>query len=263
MPRYSLSDLKKKLNNNEKLVSIALYGKNMAEIADDYTDIILVGDSLGMTLYGMESTLPVNLEMMLEHGKTVVNATQKSFITIDMNFGSYQISKEQAFTNAAKIISYTGANAIKLEGGSVFADTVKFITERGIAVLGHAGLLPQSFNQLGGYKIQGNNQSSSKKIINDVIALEQAGCFAVVIEGVKADLIEKIKEKSKIPLIGIGANNICEGQILVADDLIGLSKNQPKFAKKYANIRHDVNMAINQYATEVRNGKFPDKNHIY
>lgn len=263
MTRLNLHDLKNISKNKEKIIALALYGKNMAEIADNSADIILVGDSLGMTLYGMDSTLPVNLDMMIEHGKAVVKATKKSFITIDMNFGSYQLSKEQAFKNAAKIIAKTGANAIKLEGGEIYADTIKFITDRGIAVLGHVGLLPQSFNQLGGYKIQGGDKTSDKKIINDVIALEKSGCFAVVIEGIKADLIKKIKQKSNIPLIGIGANNLCDGQILVADDLLGLTSKQPKFVKKYANLRSNIDKAFKEYAKEVKETKFPDKNHTY
>jgi len=263
MSRYTISNIKQKFTKQEKLVVVAAYTKSMAELADQYSDMILVGDSLGMVLYGMESTLPVDMNLMINHGKAVVNFTSKSLIIVDMPFGSYQVSKEETFKNAAKIMKRTGANAVKLEGGVEFQESIEFLTKRGIAVMGHVGLLPQSVNQLGGYKFQGKDKKSEAQIIKDAVAIEAAGAFAIVVEGVKKEVVAKLKKKINIPLIGIGAAKECDGQVLVANDLLGMSENVAKFVKKYANLREDIDSAFKQYASEVRAKKFPESKHTY
>ena len=263
MTRNTIKHIEKKFVSKEKLVVISAYSKLMAELADDHADIILVGDSLGMVLYGMESTLPVDLNLMIQHGLAVVKASRKSLIVVDMPFATYQINAELAFKHAAEIIQKTGASAVKLEGGVELKDTISFLSKRGIAVMGHIGLMPQYVNQLGGYKIQGKDKISAAKIVQDAVAIAEAGAFALVIEGVKADVVKEVKKKVKIPLIGIGASKDCAGQVLVANDLLGLSESVPKFVKKYKNLREEVRDAFAHYASEVKAEQFPDNEHIY
>lgn len=263
MARYTVKDIAKKYQAKEKLVAVAAYSKIMAELADNHAEIILVGDSLGMVIYGLESTLPVNLDLMIKHGLAVVKNSSKAMIVIDMPFATYQVTPELAFQNAAKIIQETGANAVKLEGGVELQDTISFLTKRGIAVLGHVGLMPQYVNQLGGYKIQGKDILSVEKIIADAIAVAEAGAFALVIEGVKAEVVQAVKQKVDLPLIGIGAAKDCDGQILVAHDLLGLTAEAPKFVKKYKNLRQEIANGFAEYKAEVKSGKFPSDEHTY
>lgn len=263
MTRYTIKDIAKKYQAKEKLVVLAAYSKIMAELADDHAEIILVGDSLGMVTYGMESTLPVSLDLMIQHGLAVVNNSQKSLIVVDMPFATYQVTPELAFQNAARLIQNTGANAVKLEGGTDLKETISFLTKRGIAVMGHIGLMPQYVNQIGGYRVQGKDTISLEKIIKDAKAIESAGAFAIVIEAVHAEVILEIKQKINIPLIGIGATNDCDGQVLVAHDLLGLSAQVPKFVKKYKNLRQEIEHAFADYAAEVKSKKFPNHQHTY
>lgn len=263
MSRLTITDLQNKVKKQQKLVTISAYTANITQIIDNLVDIILVGDSLGMVIYGFESTLPVNLKLMINHGKAVVDSSKHAFIIIDMPFGSYQVSKEDAFKNASSIIKKTGAGAVKLEGGVELQDTVKHLVEGGIPVIGHIGLLPQHINKMGGYKIQGRDKISCNKIVNDAISLEKAGASAIVVEGVKKEIITQIKKKTALPLIGIGASDKCDGQVLVIDDLLGISDNNAKFVKPYANFRQDMELAVTKYADEVRKEKFPTKEHLY
>ena len=264
MSRLTIIDLQKKVTKEQtKLVAIAAYTANMAKLSDQVADIILVGDSLGMVIYGMESTVPVSLELMINHGKAVVNSSKNAFIVIDMPFGSYQESKIQAFRNAALLLKETGAGAVKLEGGAELEETISYLTNRGIPVISHIGLLPQYINKLGGYKIQGKDKISSNKVIKDAYILEQAGADLLLIEGVKKTTTDKIMQKTKIPVIGIGASEKCDGQILVIDDLLGITEENIKFVKPYANLAKTIKKSLNQYANEVRNNQFPDQNHLY
>lgn len=246
----------------KNIVAIAAYTAPIAKLIDYETDVILVGDSLGMTIYGMDSTLNVTLDMMCNHTKAVANATNHALIIADLPFASYQKNKEQAFKNAAKLMQ-SGAGAVKLEGGEYLAETVSFLNDRGIPVMGHIGMQPQSFNLYGGYKHQGADKITAKQIIDDAVALEKSGAFAIVIEAVKAEIVKKIKAKISIPLIGIGASDECDGQILVIDDIIGLSDHKPKFVKQYCNITETIQQATKKYSKEVRKKKFPEKKHLY
>jgi 3-methyl-2-oxobutanoate hydroxymethyltransferase len=243
---------------NEPIVVLTSYSYNTARIIDEFVDIILVGDSLGMVLYGLDSTLQVTLDMMINHGKAVVKGSSKALVVVDLPFGSYQQSPAQAFESAAKVLAETGAQAIKLEGGSEMASTIQFLTERGIPVMAHVALQPQYFNAYGGYKYQGRNAEEAEKVLNDAIAVEKAGAFAVVLESCEKSLAEKITKTLKIPTIGIGASELCDGQVLVLDDMIGLSPTpHPKFVKKFSNISEEIKVAVQKYASEVKSRKFP------
>lgn len=262
MPRISVTDIKSR-KNGEKIVAVTAYDFQTAQLLDGEVDILLVGDSLGMVIYGFDSTLPVTLEIMSRHAAAVAKASSKSMVVVDMPFGSYQESAAQAFRNAARLIAETGAQAVKIEGGSEMVETVKFITERGIPVVGHIGLQPQSFNAYGGYKIQGKQEESANHILNAAKDLSAAGCFAIVIEGVARKLADKITAEIPIPTIGIGASENCDGQVLVINDLLGLTKNPAKFVKAYAALSEVISKAVKTYAAEVRFGKFPTDKNLY
>lgn len=247
-----------------KLVVFSTYTAPIARLADEVADIILVGDSLGMVLYGMDSTLPVTLDMMCLHGRAVVKASEKALVVVDMPFASYQGSKTAAYKNAARIMIETGAGAVKLEGGKEIADNIKYLTERGIPVMAHVGLQPQSFNTYGGYKFRGRDKEEFEKIIEDAKATEDAGAFAVVIEGVTKNLAKRITDRVKIPTIGIGASPECDGQVLVAEDMLGLGAGaKPRFVKKYAELNEIIKDAFQDFASDVRDGKFPAKENTY
>lgn len=245
------------------LVVLTAYTAPIARLLDESADILLVGDSLGMVLYGMDSTLPVPLEMMIAHGKAVVNSSQKACIVVDMPFGSYQESPEQAFRNAARILAETGAQAVKLEGGAVMADTIHFLTQRGIPVMGHIGLTPQSVHQLGGYKIQGRHKTSEDLLKKDAEAIALAGAFSVVLEGMVEPLAREITALIPIPTIGIGASVACDGQVLVTEDMLGLTPRAPKFVKIYAEMASAIQNAVSHYADDVRNRQFPTDAQTY
>ena len=247
----------------EKIVVLTAYTFPVAKIIDEFADIILVGDSLGMVLYGMNSTLAVTVEMMSLHGAAVTKASSNALVVVDMPFGSYQESAAQAFRNAAKIMAETGAGAVKLEGGTEIAETVKLLTSAGIPVMGHIGMQPQSFNSYGGFKVQGKDKASQTKIMADGLALEKAGAFAVVIEGVKKETADVITKKLKIPTIGIGASANCDGQVLVTEDMVGLTEKAPKFVKKYADIATTIKKAAKGFASDVRTKNFPTAENLY
>ena len=256
--RKTVRDIAKQKGQN-KIVCLTAYTAPFAQILDNHVDILLVGDSVGMVLYGMESTLGVTLDMMINHGKAVVSHSKKSLVVVDMPFGSYQKNKEQAFENCARVLAETGCGAVKIEGGVEMAETIEYLTKRGIAVMAHIGLLPQSVNSQGGYRTHGKTDEEYKSIIADAKAVEKAGAFSVVLEGVVADLAHEITDLLKIPTIGIGASGACDGQVLVTEDMIGLSEITPKFVKKFGNARENIEQAVKDFSTDVRSGKFPEK----
>lgn len=245
------------------LVCLTAYTTPVAKLADEHCDLVLVGDSVGMVLHGLTSTLDVTMEMMILHGRAVARGITRALMVIDMPFGSYEESSAQAFRNAARLMADTGAGAVKLEGGRHMADTIRFLTERGIPVMAHIGLTPQAVNAIGGYKVQGRGTDAAR-IRDDAQAVADAGAFSVVLEKVPAALANEITAQIAIPTVGIGASAGCDGQILVIDDMLGLfDAFKPKFVKRYAHLAADASTAIETYAAEVRAGTFPAAEHVF
>lgn len=260
----TIPQLKTRPKGGAPLVMLTCYTAPMAKLMDGCVDMLLVGDSLGMTIYGMKNTLGVTLEMMINHGRAVVEHAPGTAVIIDMPFGSYEASPAQAFLSASRLMQETGALAVKLEGGQTMAETVRFLSDRGIPVMGHVGLTPQSIQQLDGFKVQGKNSDSFEKILKDAQALEEAGAFAVVIECVPEPLAALITEKLSIPVIGIGASPQCDGQVLVVDDMLGFFTDfRPKFVRHYAALHTDIKDAIEQFASDVRDRQFPSSEECY
>jgi 3-methyl-2-oxobutanoate hydroxymethyltransferase len=257
--RVTISQIKAMKQKGEKISMLTAYDYTTAKIVDEAgIPMILVGDSLGMVVLGYDSTIPVTLEVMLHHTKAVVRGTKNALVVGDMPFMSYQINAEEAIRNAGRFLQETGCQAVKLEGGVTMADTVKKIVDRGIPVMGHLGLTPQSINQLGGYKIQGKTPEAAKRLLEDAIAIDKAGAFAVVLETVPSPLAALISKKISIPTIGIGAGSGCDGQVQVINDILGSYTDfVPKHAKQYAKIAGIMADAISQYHNEVKSGKFP------
>jgi len=247
----------------EPIVSLTSYHAHTAALADKYCDFILVGDSLGMVMHGLETTVPVTLDMMILQGHAVMRGSRRALIVVDMPFGSYEASKEQAFMSAARVMKETGCGAIKMEGGARMADTVRFLVERGIPVMGHIGLTPQSINTIGAFRAQGRTEADWAPIENDAKAVAQAGAFSMVIEAVAEPLARRITSQVEIPTIGIGASPACDGQILVLEDMLGLSPRVPKFVKRYGDLGPGIEAAIKGYAEEVRSRAFPGPDHVY
>ena len=247
----------------EPIVVLTSYHAHTAALADKYCDAILVGDSLGMVMHGLESTVPVTLEMMILQGHAVMRGSKRALIVVDMPFGSYEASREQAFMSAARVLKDTGCGAVKLEGGRRMAETIAFLTERGVPVMGHVGLTPQSINALGSFRAQGRDEADWAAIEDDALAVAQAGAFSVVIEAVAEPLARKITQVVEIPTIGIGASAACDGQVLVMEDMLGLSPRVPKFVKRYGDLGPGIEKAIATYAAEVRSRAFPGQEHIY
>lgn len=248
----------------EKLVCLTAYTAPVARVLDEEVDLLLVGDSLAMVVYGFDSTLPVTLDMMIAHGAAVVRATRHALITVDLPFGAYQESPEQAFRAAARVMAETGCGAVKLEGGEEMAETVAFLTRRGIPVMGHVGLTPQAVNVLGGYRSRGHAEAEHAKIVRDGVTIAEAGAFSVVIEGVAEDIGRELTERVAAPTIGIGASGACDGQILVTDDMLGVfSDFTPKFVKRYRDLAGEIRGGAREYADEVRRGAFPAAEHTY
>jgi 3-methyl-2-oxobutanoate hydroxymethyltransferase len=247
----------------EPLVMLTAYTVRTAQILDPHCDMLLVGDSLGQVIYGLPSTVPVTLEMMCAHGAAVVRGSYHSVVIIDMPFGSYEGSPEQAFASAARILKETGAAAVKLEGGAAMAPTIKFLTERGIPVMAHIGLTPQAVNVLGGYGARGRSDTEAAKILVDAQAVDAAGAFACVVEGVVEPLAIKVTNTMSCPTIGIGASAQCDGQVLVAEDMLGLFERTPRFVQLYANMAGFIDAAASAYAADVRARTFPAAAHTY
>ena len=247
----------------EPIVCLTSYHAHTAQLVDRHCDVILVGDSLGMVMHGLETTVPVTLDMMILQGLAVMRGSRRALVVVDMPFGSYEGSREQAFASAARVLKETGCGAIKLEGGRRMAETITFLVERGIPVMAHVGLTPQAINVIGSFRAQGREEADWGPIEEDALAAAAAGAFAVVIEAVAEPLARKITGAVAIPTIGIGASPACDGQILVLEDLLGLSPRVPKFVKRYGDLGPSIEAAIAAYAKDVRTRAFPGPDHVY
>jgi len=247
----------------EPLVMLTAYTVRTAQLLDPHCDMLLVGDSLGQVIYGLPSTVPVTLEMMAAHAAAVVRGSYQSLVVVDMPFGSYEASPEQAFLSAARLMKESGAAAVKLEGGEAMAPTVRFLTERGIPVMGHVGLTPQAVNLLGGYGARGRSDEEAAKIVGDAQAVAAAGAFSVVIEGVVEPIAIEITRTIACPTIGIGASAQCDGQVLVAEDMLGLFERTARFVKRYDDLAGRIGAAAEAYAGEVRSRAFPGAEQVY
>lgn len=247
----------------DPLVMLTAYTARQAQLLDEHCDVLLVGDSLAQVIYGLPSTLPVTLDMMIAHGAAVVRGSYHSLVVVDMPFGSYEESPQQAFASAARIMAETGCAAVKLEGGVAMAETIAFLTRRGIPVMAHIGLTPQAVNALGGYGARGRSQEEHAKIISDGKAVAEAGAFSVVVEGVLEPIAIALTQSLEIPVIGIGASAQCDGQVLVAEDMLGMFDRVPRFVKRYADMAALVSEAAAKYAEEVRSRAFPGAEQTY
>jgi 3-methyl-2-oxobutanoate hydroxymethyltransferase len=262
MLRKTANDIRT-LKGKTPIVCLTAYTAPIARAIDDKIDLMLVGDSLGMVLYDFENTLQVTLEQMIQHAKSVVGASRKSCVIVDMPFGTYEESVDKAFMNAARVMKETNCNGVKLEGGKKIAKTIKHLAKSSIPVMGHIGLQPQSVLIDGGYKVRGKVKSEWNKYIEDALAVEDAGAFSVVLEGMAEPLAAEITSIINIPTIGIGASPKCDGQILVTEDILGLSNVAPKFVKKYDDLDKRIKKAVNQFSFDVKNRSFPSQDHIY
>ncbi|AXK80546.1 3-methyl-2-oxobutanoate hydroxymethyltransferase [Pseudolabrys taiwanensis] len=260
--RFTAPDIRAR-KGGEPIVVLTSYHAHTASLADKYCEVILVGDSLGMVMHGMESTVPVTLDMMILQGRAVMRGSQRALVVVDMPFGSYEASKEQAFMSAVRILKETGCGAVKLEGGKRMAETIRFMTERGVPVMAHVGLTPQAINTLGSFKAQGRDEADWAPIEQDALAVAQAGAFSVVLEAMAEPLARKVTGAIPIPTIGIGASPACDGQVLVMEDMLGLSPRVPKFVKRYGDLAGGIEKAIADYAAEVRSRAFPAPEHTY
>ncbi len=261
--RITIPDLLNR-KGGEPIAVLTAYTAPVARLLDPHVDILLVGDSLGMVIYGLPSTLQVTLDMMIAHGRAVVSASSHAAIVVDMPFGSYQPSPADAFKSAARIMAETGCDAVKLEGGVEMAETVAFLTGRGIPVMGHVGLLPQSVNTMGGYRSRGRDSEEARRIVEGAAAIAAAGAFSIVIEGTVEPVARAVTEAVKIPTIGIGASAACDGQVLVIDDVIGLAGDfRPRLARRYLDIGPMIAEAARLYAADVRGRRFPGPENVY
>ncbi|MGQ2929221.1 MAG: 3-methyl-2-oxobutanoate hydroxymethyltransferase [Sphingopyxis sp.] len=247
----------------EPIVMLTAYTVRMAQLLDPHCDMLLVGVSLAQVSYGLRHTVGVTMDMLALHGAAVVRGSYHAAVIVDMPFGSYEGSPQQAFDNAARLLKETGAAAVKVEGGKVLAPTIEFLTQRGIPVMGHVGLTPQAVNILGGYGVRGKSEEEARSIVEDAIAVAKAGAFSIVIEGVLESIAIEITEKVDCPTIGIGASAKCDGQVLVTDDMLGMFDRVPKFVKRYQDMAGVVNGAVKDYADEVRSRSFPTEDQIY
>ena len=248
----------------EPIVCLTSYTAPMARLVDPHADLILVGDSLAMTIYGMTSTVGVTAEMMIAHGRAVAHAASHACVVVDLPFGSYEESPTQAFRTAARVMVETGCAAVKLEGGVVMAETIHFLTSRGVPVMAHIGLTPQAVNALGGYAVRGRSEEAAAAIMADAEAVTEAGAFSVVIEKTTEVLARAITHRVSIPTIGIGASAACDGQILVVDDIIGLfTEFRPKFVQRYAEVAQSIETAVREYSADVRARQFPRSEHVF
>ncbi|BAV52532.1 3-methyl-2-oxobutanoatehydroxymethyltransferase (plasmid) [Mesorhizobium loti] len=245
------------------LVCLTAYTTPIAKLVDRHCDIVLVGDSVGMVLHGLPSTLGVTLEMMIMHGQAVRRGLEQALMVVDMPFGSYEESPEQAFRNAARVMAQTGCAAVKLEGGEAMTETIRFLAARGVPVMGHVGLTPQAVNSFGGYRVQGRGEDG-ERVGADALAVSEAGAFAAVLEKVPEALARRITAEIAIPTIGIGASAACDGQILVVDDMLGIFADfRPRFVKRYAELGEIADAAIATYAQDVCDRRFPADEHVF
>lgn len=252
-----------KAKGGEPLVCLTAYDAPRAALLDEHCDLLLVGDSVGMVVHGLDSTVGVTVDMMILHGKAVMRGAQQAFVVVDMPFGSYEASPTHAFENAARIMMETGCQAVKLESGVYAGETVKHLVERGIPVMGHVGLRPQAIHVDGGFKAKGRSNEERQRVIDEAMAAQDGGAFAVVIEGVAEDLAAEITAKLSIPTVGIGASAACDGQILVTEDMLGLFDWTPKFVRRYGSVKDEITRAVQGYANDVRQRAFPGEAEIY
>ncbi|MFT4026123.1 MAG: 3-methyl-2-oxobutanoate hydroxymethyltransferase [Novosphingobium sp.] len=266
MKRQTVPGLRKRKVDGttaKRIVMLTAYTARQAQLLDPHCDLLLVGDSLGQVIYGLPSSVPVTLDLMAAHGAAVVRGSYQAVVIVDMPFGSYEASPRQAFESAARLLKETGCAGVKLEGGAAMAETVKFLTERGIPVMGHVGLTPQAVNVLGGYGARGRSEAEAAKIVADAKALDEAGAFAIVVEGVVEPIAVEITKAVSCPTIGIGGSSFCDGQVLVTEDMLGMFERVPRFVKRYAEIAETVSEAVARYAAEVRDGTFPGEEQTY
>ncbi len=247
----------------EPLVMLTAYTARQAQLLDSHCDLLLVGDSLGQVIYGLPSTIPVTLRMMADHAAAVVRGSYHSVVVVDMPFGSYESSPQQAFESASFLLKESGAAAVKLEGGEAMAETIAFLNQRGIPVMGHVGLTPQAVNVLGGYAARGRSDTEADKIVSDAVALDKAGAFAIVIEGVVEPIAIEATKAVTCPTIGIGASAQCDGQVLVTEDMLGMFERVPRFVKRYEDIAAIIEKTVAAYAEEVRDRSFPGEEQTY
>ena len=262
MKRLTVPALRER-KGKEPIVALTAYTMRMAQLLDPHCDLLLVGDSLGQVIYGLPSTIPVTLDMMCAHGGAVVRGSWHALVAVDMPFGAYEAGPARAFESAARVLKETGAAAVKLEGGAAMAETVAFLTQRGIPVIGHVGLTPQAVNALGGYGARGRGNEEHGRIIDDAKAIAAAGAFSIVVEGVIEPVAKEVTSAVSCPVIGIGASAECDGQILVIDDMLGMFERTPRFVKRYDDLAARVSAAAEAYAGEVRARTFPTEEQIY
>ena len=260
--RVTAPDIAKR-KGGAPIVALTAYHAHTARIIDPYVDMLLVGDSLGMVMHGYETTVPVPLELMIMHAQAVVRGSTRALVVVDMPFGSYEESPTVAFRNAARVLKETGCGAIKIEGGAHMAETIRYLTDRGIPVMSHIGMTPQAVNMIGSFKPRGRFRSEWAAFEEDARAVGEAGAFAVVLEALAELLAARITKQVSIPTIGIGASAECDGQILVLEDMLGLSPRVPKFVKEYAQIGEAIENAVKSYANEVRARVFPSDAYTY
>ena len=262
--RFNVADIKSHKNKDVPMVWLTAYTAPMAHILDQHCDVILVGDSMGTALYGMENTLGVTVDMMISHGKAVMRQAKTSAVVIDMPYGSFEDGAEFAYTNARRILDETGCDAVKIEGGADIEEIISYLVENGIPVMAHIGLKPQSVIKDGGYKVKGKTEEEAAALLNDAKVAERAGAFALLIEGTVETVSKMITESVGIPTVGIGASVACDGQVLVTEDMLGLFHGHvPKFVKQYAKLDELVGEAVKSYAADVKSGAFPGKEHTY
>ncbi|ATB27743.1 3-methyl-2-oxobutanoate hydroxymethyltransferase [Melittangium boletus] len=263
--KVTIHTMKRQKQGGQKICMVTAYDATFARILDEAgADMLLVGDSLGMVIQGHDSTLPVTMDQMVYHTAMVARGTKRALVVADLPFMSYQVSTQEAVRNAGRLVAEGNAGAVKLEGGAEFADVVSAIVRASIPVMGHLGLTPQSVHKMGGYVVQGRDEDAALKMIDDALALERAGCFALVLEGVPLDLGRQITQRLSIPTIGIGAGKHCDGQVLVCYDLLGMNPDfKPKFVKRFANLHGSISQAAETYFSEVRAGNFPDEEHSF
>ncbi len=263
--KVTIHTLKRFKQAGQKICMVTAYDATFARILDEAgADVLLVGDSLGMVVQGHDSTLPVTMEQMIYHSAAVRRGARRAHVVGDLPFMSYQVSPQEAVRNAGRLVAEGGVGSVKLEGGAEFADVVSAMTRASIPVMGHLGLTPQSVHKMGGYVVQGRDEDAARKILEDAIALEQAGCYALVLEGVPLELARTITQRLSIPTIGIGAGRYCDGQVLVCYDLLGMNPDfKPKFVKRYADLHGNITEAAGSFFSEVRAGTFPDEDHSF
>ncbi len=262
MRRISVPEIRAR-KGREPIVSLTCYHAHTAQLLDSHVDVMLVGDSLGMVMHGMETTLGVSLELMILHAQAVMRGAKHALVVVDMPFGSYEESPEIAFRNAARVMKETGCSAVKIEGGSRMAPTIRYLTLRGIPVMAHIGMTPQMVQVLGGFKTQGRTAEEWPLLEADAKDIDEAGAFAVVLEAMAEPLAAKITKLVSIPTIGIGASPDCDGQILVMEDMLGLNPNPPRFVREYAHVGAEIEAAVKAYAADVRSRRFPGQENVY